>query len=369
VPGVPRCGSETPGVSVVTGLAGGAGSSRDDAQAIDPRASVGHVHLTVSDMERMLRFYRDVLGFREARTDAGRTVYLSADGLYPFHLGLTRASAGTERPGGSERRSDAAVGAETADRTAVRAGRRSVGLYHAAFLMPDRRALGRVVRRLLAEHVALDGAADHLVSEAVYLHDPEGNGLELYADRPRDRWPRRGAQIVMANEPLDLDALIAEGADGGPWAGIHPDARLGHVHLRVSDLGRAEAFYHGVLGFDVTVRTYPGALFLSAGGYHHHLGVNVWGSLGADPAPPGDVGLRYVTVTLPDRDVLARIVRRAADQGARVEQAVDHGLYEAASLRDTDGIQIVLTVDRHRGRVPTAEWTSRPLTVGALLDG
>lgn len=330
------------------------GPATTEEPTIDARASVGHVHLTVLDLERMLQFYRDALGFREAWRDGERTAYLSADGLYPFHLGLTALSTRPRPRGGPAQPAGAR--------------RRSVGLYHAAFLMPDRGALARAVRRLLAQGVALDGAADHLVSEAVYLRDPEGNGLELYADRPRDRWVRRDGQITMATEPLDLQALLAE-AGAAPWAGIDPATRLGHVHLRVSDLRRAEAFYHGVLGFDVVVRTYAGALFLSAGGYHHHLGVNIWGSLGAAPAPPGAAGLRYFTVALPDRGALTGILRRAAAARVRVEHATDHGLCEAVSLRDADGIEVVLTVDRQAGRVDPARWTSRPLALDALLHG
>ncbi len=317
-----------------------------EAPALDPRTSVGHVHLTVRDLPGTLRFYRDVLGFREAWTDGGRTAYLSADGLYPFHLGLTQES---EPP-------DAA--------------RARPGLYHAAFLLPTRRALARVVERLLSSGVMPDGASDHLVSEAVYLRDPEGNGLELYADRPRERWRRRGGQILMSTEPLDLDGLLAEAAGtGGAWAGIDPGTRLGHVHLRVSDLARAEAFYHGVLGFDVVLREYPGALFLSAGGYHHHIGVNVWGSRGAAPRPAGGVGLRYFTIALPDRRELVRLVRRAEQLGVRIEAAYDHGLSETVSLRDGDGIGVVLAVDRDGGRVPAAAWHSEPRPVAALLHG
>jgi catechol 2,3-dioxygenase len=311
------------------------------AYAIDPRAAVGHVHLAVRDLSGMRRFYRDVLGFREAWTDEERTVYLSADGLYPFHVGLTAV------PGGAP-------------------PRRSTGLYHAAFLLPTRRALAQAVGRLVSQGVPLDGAADHLVSEAVYLRDPEGNGLELYADRPRERWARRDGQVLMATEPLDLEGLLAEGG-GGPGGGIDPGARLGHVHLRVSDLGRAEEFYHGTLGFDVTVRAYPGALFLSAGGYHHHIGVNVWGSLGASPPPPGSTGLRHFTVALPGRADLVRAVRRAESRGVRIAEAIDHGLCEAVTLHDRDGIGVVLAVDRAPGRVAADAWTSEPLAVDALL--
>lgn len=315
-----------------------------ETDSIAPSASVGHAHLTVHDLPGMVRFYRDALGFRDAWADRDQTVFLSADGRYPFHVGFT------------------------GDPSAPQPGRRSTGLYHTAFLLPSRRDLARLFKRLVSRGVVIDGAADHLVSEAIYLRDPEGNGIELYADRPRDRWAHRDGQILMAGEPLDLEGLLAEAATGDERTGIHPEARLGHVHLRVSDLGRAEAFYRGVLGFDVTLRGYDGALFLSAGGYHHHLGVNVWGSLGAAPPPPGSVGLREFTVTLPDTRELARIVQRAARRGVRLEGAVDHGLSEAVTVRDGDGIAVALTVDRAPGRVAPSGWRSTPTNVDALLQ-
>ena len=310
--------------------------------SIHPAASVGHVHLTVADLPRVHHFYRDVLGFRDAWAHGEDTVFLSSDGRYPFHLGLTRASA-------------------------PRSSRRTVGLYHAAFLFPDRRALGRSFLRLETLGLPVDGTADHLVSEAIYLRDPEGNGIELYADRPRDQWARRDGQIQMTTEPLDVGSLREAADDAEPWTGIAPKARLGHVHLRVSDLGRAEDFYHGVLGFDVTTRAYPGALFLSAGGYHHHLGVNIWGGTGLVPLPQGSPGLRYFTVTLPDKEELVRIVHRTERREAQIEGAADHGLYEAVTLRDGDGISVVLTVDRVPGRVRPHVWKSEPIEVGAVL--
>ncbi len=314
-----------------------------DTQAIDPRAAVGHVHLTVRDLPGMRHFYEEILGFREAWS-GGRTVFLSADGLYPFHLGLT------------------------GDPNAPRPGPRSTGLYHAAFLLPTRRVLARLLQRLIAERVRLDGFSDHLVSEAIYLHDPEGNGLELYADRPRDRWTYENGRLLMSTEPLDLEGLLKEAGEGSQGSGVDPATRLGHVHLRVSNIDRAEEFYHGILGFDVTVRGYPGALFLSAGGYHHHLGTNVWESRGGDAAPRGSAGLRYFTVTLPGREELERIVRRAAQRGVPVEDATDHGLSTAVALRDGDGIGATLTVDREPGRVSAAGWRSEPRELDAILD-
>ncbi|HYM68403.1 MAG TPA: VOC family protein [bacterium] len=311
--------------------------------AISSRASVGHVRLGVADLGVMLEFYRDVLGLRHALTEGDGTVHLSADGRYPFLFGLA-AVPGASRP-----------------------PRRTTGLYHTAVLVPSRAWLGRLLRRLVAKGIDLDGASDHLVSEALYLRDPEGNGVELYADRPREAWPHVDGQVVMTTEPLDLDALIAEGRDGeAPWDRLPPETRVGHVHLRVSALDRAEAFYHGVLGFDVTLRRYPGALFFSAGGYHHHLGTNVWGSAGAAPPPPNAIGLRSFAVRLPDAAELARIVRNAEQAHVRIEGAVDHGVSTAVTLRDEDGIAIDLTVDRPGAGDPGG-WTQVPVGVAAVV--
>jgi catechol 2,3-dioxygenase len=303
---------------------------------------MGWVHLAVADLPRMLGFYQDVLGLRRAWTEGGGTVYLSATGRFPFHLALTEVPGAT-RPAG-----------------------RTTGLYHTAFLLPSRAKLGGMFRRLVASAVSFDGAADHRVSEALYLRDPEGNGIELYADRPRDSWPRADGQVLMTTDPLDLDALASDGrAAEAAWDGIPADTRVGHVHLRVSALDRAEAFYHGVLGFDVTLRGYDGALFYSAGGYHHHLATNVWGSAGA--GAPGPLGLCDFAIRLPDTRELARIVDGAGRAGVRVDGAVDHGLCVAVTMRDTDGIPVVLTVDRAASRGAPGEWTQTPVDVGALV--
>jgi len=312
--------------------------------SIRPEASMGWVHLTVADLPSTLEFYRDVLGLRHAWTDARGTVYLSATGGYPFHLALTAAPDAPRPP------------------------RKTTGLYHVAFLLPSRAWLGGVLRHVVAAGVSLDGAADHLVSEALYLRDPEGNGLELYADRPRDAWQHVGGQILMTTEPLDLEALATEGrAVEAAWDGIAPETRVGHVHLRVSALARAEAFYHRVLRFDVTLRAYSGALFLSAGGYHHHLATNVWGSAGAAPPPAGALGLRMVTIRLPDRRELARLVEGAARAHVSIEGATDHGLCEAVRLRDEDGIAVALTVDRASSAGTPAAWKDEPMDVSAVL--
>jgi catechol 2,3-dioxygenase len=202
------------------------------------------------------------------------------------------------------------------DSSAPRLDRRAPGLYHLAILMPTRRDLAFALARLAQARWPLDGASDHLVSEALYLSDPDGNGIEIYRDRPREEWPRSGDQLQMSTLPLDLHSVLAELQDVSELQAEAPaGTRIGHVHLQVSDVREAEAFYHGVLGFDVMVRGYPGALFVSAGGYHHHLGLNTWHSAGAAPAPPGSVGLRSFTVELPDERELAAVLGRLEAAG------------------------------------------------------
>jgi len=312
---------------------------------IHPRTSIGYVDLTVRSLDETLHFYRDIIGFREALRASDTTVFLSATGAYPFHLGLT------------------------SDPEAAPRSPRTAGLYHFAILMPTRADLARMYGRLQASRVALDGASDHLVSEAIYLRDPEGNGIEIYADRDRSRWAKHGDEIVMATEPLDLRGLLAEAAgDAGGRAGMPPQTIIGHVHLRVSDLGRAEAFYHGVLGFAVTVRRYPGALFLSAGGYHHHLGVNVWAGAVA-PAPRNSTGLRYFTVRMPELPELRRTVREVQAHKVPIDAAIDHGWYYAVYLKDPDDIGVALTVDRAPDRGRSSRWQAEPISLASLLEG
>ncbi len=190
--------------------------------------------------------------------------------------------------------------------------------------MPSRVDLAFALARIAEAGTALDGASDHLVSEALYLSDPDGNGIEIYRDRPREEWRYRDGALEMATLPLDLDSLL--GALRGtterqPKAPL--GTRMGHVHLQVADLGEAERFYSGVLGFDVTVRGYPGALFVSAGGYHHHLGLNTWHSAGSPPAPRGAIGLRSFEIVLPTSRELDRVLDRARAHGLDVETGTD----------------------------------------------
>ena len=239
-------------------------------------AHIGHVSLRVRDLDRSLVFYRDVLGFRD--------VAESKD-----------AAPGVARCGAGQR-----VLIELhEDKNAVAKPRRSTGLFHFAILVPSRAALGRSLRRLVERSWPLSGASDHLVSEALYLDDPDGLGIEIYRDRPRPEWPVRGGQLMMATDPLDLQSLIDEPGAEQPWSGLDAATVIGHVHLHVPHLDSAEAFYCGGIGFEPTVRGYPGALFVAAGGYHHHLGLNTWIGIGAPPPPENAVGLRSFTIEAP----------------------------------------------------------------------
>ncbi|MBV8949177.1 MAG: VOC family protein [Solirubrobacterales bacterium] len=263
------------------------------APRIDPDATLGPVRLTVSDLDRSRTFYERAIGLQATELEDGT-----------LGLGVAGEPALIELRG---------------DGTAPRLNRRAPGLYHLAILVPTRRDLAFALARLAQTRWPLDGASDHLVSEALYLSDPDGNGIEIYRDRPRTEWPRDGDQLRMSTLALDLDSLLGELRDATELQASAPRrTRIGHVHLQVADLAQAEAFYHGVLGFDVTVRGYPGALFVSAGGYHHHIGLNTWHSAGAAPSPAGAVGLRSFTIALPDQRELENVLARIEAAGIPV---------------------------------------------------
>jgi catechol 2,3-dioxygenase len=178
--------------------------------------------------------------------------------------------------------------------------------------VPTRADLARSLYNLVKSGYPLGGASDHLVSEALYLSDPDGNGIEIYRDRPREDWPRVNGQLQMASDPLDLRALLNEAAaDPRPWEGLSAGTRLGHMHLQVGDISATRDFYHGLLGFDIIYdMERMGAIFLSAGGYHHHIGANTWHSQGGRPSPEGSAGLRHFTVHVPGDDALGQVLAR-----------------------------------------------------------
>src|SRR5436190_14948953 len=256
--------------------------------SIDPGTSMGAVGLTVADLDGVRDFYRDAIGLQELKP----------------HDGAARLGA-----------NDAAIVELVGDPDAPPRPRGTSGLFHLAILVPSRPDLARSLQRVAEAGWRLSGASDHLVSEALYLSDPEGNGIELYRDRPREEWPVRDGVLQMDTLPLDLDGVLGELRREDATAAMPPGTRIGHVHLNVGDLTAAEAFYSGALGFDVMVRGYPGALFVSAGGYHHHLGLNTWAGEGAKPPPEGSRGLRRFEIRLPGADQLAAEGERLREAG------------------------------------------------------
>jgi catechol 2,3-dioxygenase len=284
-------------------------------RSIDAATALGTVSLTVADLSRARAFYEDVLGLVGSAADGGGLLMSDAGGHPLVALHEDRAAPPFD-PSGN-------------------------GLFHLALLVPDRRELARSLRRIASVRWPLTGASDHLVSEAIYLRDPDGNGIEIYRDRPRSQWQTDdGGSVRMATLRLDLDDVLAEldGVDGD--APIAAGTRMGHVHLQVARLDAAERFYCAALGFDPMTRGYPDALFVSAGGYHHHVGLNTWQSLGAPPVVPGGIGLRSFELVLPDAAALARVLERVRAAGSAVE-AID-GDPNAALVRDPFGIAIVL---------------------------
>ena len=262
---------------------------------IDPATTIGAVHLTISDLRRSVRFYETHLGFTVRRRD-DRTAWLGAGG--PDLLILSQC--------------------ETAPRL-----RGTTGLYHFAILVPSRVELSRSLRRLVATNTVMQGAADHGVSEALYLADEDGIGIEIYRDRPRDQWPMAGGRLRMGADPVDLEALLADAGTADSGAALAPGTVIGHVHLHVSRLEEAHAFYVDVLGFELMQRYGPSALFVSAGGYHHHIGLNTWAGVGAPPPPTGAIGLRHFVVRLPGAEALARVTARLRTAGVHTDPVED----------------------------------------------
>ncbi|MEO6857673.1 MAG: VOC family protein [Solirubrobacteraceae bacterium] len=292
-------------------------SAPTDARAtIDPLTSMGTVHLTVSDVERSRTFYERVLGLRSSEQDGGEVALAREDDRTLVQLHGNSSAPALDR--------------------------RATGLFHLAVLLPTRLDLAFALARLSASRWPLDGASDHLVSEALYLSDPDGNGIEIYRDRPREEWRVRDGQLEMATLPLDLRDVAGELA-AATEAQPHVPAgtRIGHVHLQVSELAETERFYAGVLGFEVMVRGYPGALFVAAGGYHHHLGLNTWNSAGSGPPVPGAIGLRQYEIQVPDLAALDSVLARVEEQGIPIVAAEEMGP-DGRSLRDPSGNAVVL---------------------------
>ncbi len=264
---------------------------------IHPATTLGYVHLTAADLDRQIDFYQSVLGLKVQERKDG-TASLGAGGNDLLRV--------TGLPG-------------------ARRVRGTTGLYHFAVLVPSRWELAHLLQRVLETGTHIQGMVNHHTHLAIYIQDAEDNGIELAWDFPRDQWPAPEDLLRLGNGPLDPEDLLSELERGpSPWPGAHPDTRIGHVHLHVADLSAAGRFYQGVLGFQATfsysaARDF-GALFVSAGGYHHHIGLNIWRGVGAPPPPRDAVGLRYFTIVLPDRIELDRVMARVREAGIGGEE-------------------------------------------------
>lgn len=282
---------------------------------IHPQTQIGFVHYNVSNLQMQIEFYCDTLGF-ELRSHAGETATLGTSRRELLRL--------TEVPG-------------------ARRVRGTTGLYHTAFIVPTRRQLAHLLQRLIESRTPIQGTSNHGTHLAIYLPDPEGNGIELAWDFPQSDWPLIDGMpnyFNMPREGVDVDALLAElNDDHPPWAGLDPNTRVGHIHLHVSDLESAKNFYNQLIGFDVMLDGKEmGAVFVSAGGYHHHIGMNVWKGIGAPPPPGNATGLHYFTVELPDKEQLDRRIRHIQSKTNDFART-DDGVF----IRDPARNQLLLT--------------------------
>jgi len=236
--------------------------------------SVSRVGLRARDAAKLAEFYAKVVGLRELSQD-GSSITLGA-GNRPLLVIEGDSALKQEDP-------------------------RSAGLFHTAFLLPSRGDLGRWINHAIAKQIPVDGASDHLVSEALYLTDPEGNGIEIYADRPASDWKWNGAQVEMATHRMDIEGVRGSvPAGSSEWDGFPDNSIVGHVHLRVGDPQTAEGWWRGEMGFDTVAHYGRDAVFLSTGGYHHHIGANAWQSRGAGPRQSDTTGLNWVELIAKD---------------------------------------------------------------------
>lgn len=336
-------------------------STHMDAFRLPDSTRMGRLVLRVSDVAGTTEFYRTVIGLRR-REDRSADDPVSREAS----AGEAVVELGTGARTLLELRGDGATGPESDDPS--RSSGPDAGLYHLAFRVGSRPALARSLEHLGTTGWPLRGGADHGVSKAVYLTDPEGNGIEIYADRPRERWPMRGGELAMGSDPLDVSALLAAAEEDRPEkredAGeldetarasrdpdgrfaIDPETRVGHVHLRVDDLAESERFYREVLGFEVTQRSYPGALFFAAGGYHHHVGVNVWGR--SDSYGEGTGG------ESPDGSSSAESASAGRSGSRRSARAITPGLLACEIVLSEEGVEPRFdTLERLRGRLEEA---------------
>lgn len=274
-----------------------------------PHTYTGEVHLNVLDLNRSLQFYKEIIGFKVLEEVSNKAV-LTADGETPLLIIEQPENVKMKEP-------------------------KKTGLYHFALLLPTRADLGMIIEHFVDKKVAL-GAADHLVSEALYLADPDGNGIEIYIDRDPSVWQWENGKVAMATDPLDGDSIVAESA-GRVWDGLPTGTVMGHVHLHVANLPDTEKFYNA-LGFEV-VTNYPQALFMSNGKYHHHIGLNTWNGEGAPKPSKGSIGLQSYTLIYPTELALKEAIRKVEALAVSVKSSENGFVVE-----DPAGNRIVLRI-------------------------
>ncbi|MGE8204532.1 VOC family protein [Heyndrickxia sp. NPDC080065] len=279
-----------------------------------PHTFVDQVYLKVSNLERSLEFYRNIIGFQILKQEE-RKALLTADGKNPLLI-IEQPEHVTPKQG------------------------RTTGLYHFALLLPTRADLAAVLQHFIQVGYPLQGASDHLVSEALYLADPDGNGIEIYADRPASTWDWENGEVKMVTDPIDVRGLLAEG-QGKKWTGLPASTLMGHIHLHVSELQKTKEFYCDGLGFDVVSRYGNQALFISTGGYHHHIGLNTWNGVGAPKPAENSVGLKWFTLVFPNEEARNKVM----DQLQRIHVMVKKE-DECYFTEDPSGNRIKLSVKR-----------------------
>ncbi len=282
---------------------------------ISDNTHIQSVDLKVKDLEKGLHFYSDLLGLIPVKI-SGREAELYSSTNKPYLIKLYE------------------------DKNALFPSSKNTGLFHTALCLPSRKELARVFLRLFENKYKFGGFSDHLVSESIYLSDPDENGIELYADRPEEEWKFENGQFVMDTLPLDLSVITKELGNNEVWTGIHPDTSIGHIHLKVSNLTFADMFYNMILGFSVTNSSYSGALFLAAGGYHHHIGANVWSTRNGTPPPGNSIGLISYTINVSEEKYLAETEKKLEAEGLIIEKNDKNSLL----VKDFDNIKIRLTL-------------------------
>lgn len=282
----------------------------DISFALTRPAHVNQAHLVVTDLDRSSAFYRDIIGLKSLEKTANGEI-----------LGVGTVPLLTLTTGGN----------------VIKSPRNAAGLFHTAFLLPDRAALAAWLAHAAHSGTRLDGASDHLVSEAIYLSDPEGNGIEIYRDRAPSEWTMfPDGTVQMATNGLDLQALY-DSADKGPWAGMPEGTAIGHIHLQVGDVPQADAFYRDVLGLKVMAR-YPGASFFATGGYHHHIAANIWNSRGAGARSGAMTGLSDYSLRFTDKAALDAALKSLDTMEIATTRTAD-----GVSLKDPWGIGLTLS--------------------------